>query len=372
MANKLKDIFSNKPVGYSGVISFEDSTAYNNFNNALNEVWTKGKVVPVDGIKGLALCIQDNEKQYPITHDYAKISNVIVAPSPDTFSLELKKEDKVIEIIGRRYKTETKMITDFSCGNALNCHFEYKLDTSEITYSFKPSPTNAKTIEEIYSSYESGILLLEKIFLPKNWDNSHPKAVRDFYKVEHIKKSFATMASVFRKLHEIEKEFELNFLPKDIVVTKEFCEDIEELYEFIVAKNTLKHRDNLKSFTTHDMGIANDTGEFKVGMKILLHFLSEHVYDLMHNKITVYIVSVLLNAKIKEIVYHSDSGEISNIIYEGSDSSPLYMSYSAFKTEEDAKQELKTIHDNIDRYKNAKFVTSYIREDEVDISNSET
>jgi hypothetical protein len=85
-----------------------------------------------------------------------------------------------------------------------------------------------------------------------------------------------------------------------------------------------------------------------VGSKIDLTFLGESEYTIYGQKISVHTSNLLSNAIIKE-VKEGEDGTI-KVLYGDTDNRPMYISYTGFKTIDEAKQEMKTIMEHKEKY----------------------
>ena len=88
-----------------------------------------------------------------------------------------------------------------------------------------------------------------------------------------------------------------------------------------------------------------------IGSKIALTFLSSIEFNFLKQTVTLHTANLLVNALVKDI-QESDDGTV-KILYGDTDSKPMYISFSAFETSEEAKQESDTILQHDEIYVNA-------------------
>ena len=93
-------------------------------------------------------------------------------------------------------------------------------------------------------------------------------------------------------------------------------------------------------------------------------FFNSSEYTLAGKKIKVYTVNYLSDAIIKEI--HKDGEEIVEVIYGDLDVSPMYISFTGFLEDADAKKEYNRINGSDERrkeYQNALPLSEYMKMD---------
>ena len=108
------------------------------------------------------------------------------------------------------------------------------------------------------------------------------------------------------------------------------------------------------------MNNSNNAYSIKIGDKLALTFLSIKEFKFLRQTVRLHTANLMVNAFVKDIQENSD-GSV-KIMYCGTDSKPMYIAFSAFKNEEEAKQELNRIlqHDKI--YIDALTSDKYIRQ----------
>jgi len=107
---------------------------------------------------------------------------------------------------------------------------------------------------------------------------------------------------------------------------------------------------NLRLTSTESTGLTMHAGypRLEEGERLDITFLSEIEYMVYGQKISVHTANLISNAIIKQIE-KSEDGSV-KILYDDTDSQPIYISYSGFKTVGEAEQELKIIVEHKDKY----------------------
>ena len=201
----------------------------------------------------------------------------------------------------------------------------------------------AKTIKELSENYNIVLSFFNRLFRD------------DIIKSDNgidIKIYFA------KSIERYKKEFEVTFVPKDLTQNEDSWMDLEELYLALKEKEIIRLNAKVNDTETAGMKINQQIDSIKVGDAIDITFISEIYYSLWNVKITLFSANLLGNAIIKEINEASD-GEI-KILYGSEDSRPIYISYMGFKTEAEAKEEMKEIMNHKEDYMNALTVMGYI------------
>jgi hypothetical protein len=165
-------------------------------------------------------------------------------------------------------------------------------------------------------------------------------------------------------LEYVEKEFGVTFVPEDLTQNEDSWMDLEELYLALKEKEVIRLNSKVNTSQTSGMKINQQIDSIKVGSVIDITFITKIYYFLWMVKMTLFSANLLSNAIIKEINEASD-GEI-KILYGSEDSRPMYISYMGFKTEEEAKEEMKEIMNHKADYMNALTVLGYINKRRTD------
>ena len=95
-----------------------------------------------------------------------------------------------------------------------------------------------------------------------------------------------------------------------------------------------------------------------IGDILKISILGTISFQIFDHTITLFTTNLLINAVIKDI---QNTNENLKILYGDTDSKPMYVSYMAFITEEEAEKELKLISTHEDDYIYALTKNDYIR-----------
>lgn len=107
-----------------------------------------------------------------------------------------------------------------------------------------------------------------------------------------------------------------------------------------------------------DITMNNAEASLSIGDKIALTFIGSIEFSFLKQSVTLHTANLLINALVKDI-QKCDDGTV-RVLYGDTDSKPMYISFSAFQTSEEAKQESETIMQHESIYVNALTSNAYI------------
>ena len=168
------------------------------------------------------------------------------------------------------------------------------------------------------------------------------------------------MNSIAKKLDYLEKELEIVFNPAKLTSDRESEMDLEELYLVLKEKKAIRLNRKLTATEDTQMTISQPVGNVKIGSVLDITFLSDIKYTLWGYNITLYTSNLLSNAIVKEI--KKTENDETKIIYGDEDSRPMYIFYRGFKTEDEAREEVKNIMNHKNMYVEARTASDYINE----------
>lgn len=162
-------------------------------------------------------------------------------------------------------------------------------------------------------------------------------------------------------MHAIENELGLSISTSLLnELPQEEQQDIDELYLFLCKKQVVRLNAKLTSIDSKSIDMKHSNNPLNIGSKIVLTFLSTIEFRFLKQTVLLHTTNLLVNAFVKDIQECSE-GKV-KILYGDTDSKPMYIAFSAFKTEQETKQEADSIlqHDKI--YINAMTSNTYIKQ----------
>lgn len=354
MSNKIKEIFSNDTFKMNGRLRFENEEAYKNFISALELVYAEGRVVPLEGIASVATEVIHQGATFPLG-EHVNITNFIVTPSEEPTTIHLDGDKSIILL---RTQTRDKIILCSERNSIVSFCFTFLRSENKHTINYKVQFDNAGSIEEVKESFILSEELLERFYpmTNKNVDEAEEESILG------IKEYFRLYKSFFERLCIIEKLFEFNFSPNLLNdLSFEEQQDIDELYLLLHQKRII--RLNEKLITTNETAVTinnnNSDSKINIGDKLMLTFLNTIEFNFLKQKVLLHTANLLVNAIVKDI--QKDDNEGTKILYGDTDSKPMYISFSAFRTKEEAMQEMENITQHHKSYENALTSRAYIK-----------
>jgi len=353
MPNKLKEIFSDKMFDLGGKIYFQDNEAHRQFLNALQIVQDEGKPVEVKGITALTTVVRDGEMVYPFL-EQKDFSQFIVAPSTEDVPIVVNTKHGEKTVLFKCYHTTNETVLETGENEIVYFKIVFIKGTPNITFTYRTQPQLAKTIKDIVESYNTTIALLNNLFK----DDDKQELSDEYTFIHDTRESFIELESFFSRLYLIEQELGLSFSPAKIGDTENDEEELEELYLLLIEKKVI--RLNAKLTATESTGITMKAGYNlpEAGSKLDITFISKIEYTMYGQKISVHTANLLSNAIVKQFEENEDGSK--KILYDDTDSQPMYISYMGFKTIDEAKKEMSTIMEHKERYTDALTFNEYM------------
>lgn len=354
MANKLKEIFSDDMLNMSGTLRFSDSEAYKNFLSALEIVYTEGRVVPVDGVASVSTAVGHLDTKFPLV-EQTNITQVIVGPAeePVPITLDVDGNKKTITLLRSRIKDKVILRSEPDFIVAFNIAF--LLSENKHTLNYKVQFEKAKSIREVADSFNIAEALLAHLY---NFEDNIPSEDGNISLLD-IKGHFRRYKSFFKRLCAIENKLDISISPDLLnALSLEEQQDIDELYLLLCEKKVVRLSARLTSTSSTAVTMNNAEVSLSIGDKIALTFIGSIEFSFLKQSVTLYTANLLINALVKDI-QKCDDGTV-RVLYGDTDSKPMYISFSAFQTSEEAKQESEAILQHEDIYVNALTSSTYI------------
>lgn len=352
MANKLKDIFSNKMTNFEGTIRFENPEAFKKYLEALKIVEEEGRVVEVEGVSSISTKVQNGSCKYPFS-EINKLSKVYISPSIEEVPITLQTEmgEKIFQL--KRYHTtkETILETDKNAVVYLKLCFNKK--SKQNKFSYRVQPELAKTIEEIIESYTTIVAFLNYLF--KN-DAHTPK--EEYGIIEKTKRYFNGAVAYYKRVRKIEETFKVQFNPAEQNEKGNDEQELEELYLLICENKALRLNAKLNGPGNVEFATTEFAAPLEIGKKMEFTFSSTAEYEIYGEKISIYTTCLLSNALIQEVKEEPDGK--TKIWYGDIDSEPMFISFMGFITTDEKDQEIKNIMKHKKKYIEAITVEEYI------------
>lgn len=355
MANKIRDIFSNDMFGMEGKINFTDSEAYKTFLSKLEEVYTEGYPLEIDGVTSITTSIHQHGAKYPLA-DANNLSYVIIAPAiePVSISLDISGEEKVITLL--RSETRDTFILKSEPDAMITFEFVSLKHEDKQTVKYDIQLEKAKTIEEIIEGFCIAEAFWEFFFE----QDENPLDKDSLVKIQEVSKYFHNQQMFYKRLLAVSKVFDLLISTSSLKnLTFEEQHAIDELYLLICDHKIIRVSGKFTYDESTAITFNNRTTKLNIGDNLELTYLETSDYSFLGHAVKIYTANLFTNLVVKEIIKKSDGS--TKVLYGDIDSKPMFVSFSAYKTEEEASEECKTIIEHVKDYKDAEYSNVYIQ-----------
>lgn len=352
MPNLLKSVFSKDEVRYQGTVHFENLEARKKFEEALETVYEEGKTVAVEGVDSVTTKAASGDISYPLdTHDH--ICKFIVGPSVERFSIEVETDGMRKEVTLIKKELRESIVLETEPEAVVSLSFSFPRDgVHNASITFAKHFERAKTVKNVSEGLKNSAALLLKFFKKGQGSTNDGTILTLSDVVNH----FTTLGNLCDRLSRIEERLSIHFSPDALLsVSKEDVSDINDLYILVCEEKAL--RTNMKLTSTDSARIEINEGP-TLGSELFIRFTGTLEYNLFGEAIKLISVCASINTVVKEIIPGEDTVRI---LYGDSDTKPMYISMKAFKTEEEAIQEVSQIMSHKMDYINAKTAWEYLK-----------
>jgi len=355
MPNKLKAIFSDNVPTMKGNIKFENPESHSNFLKALQIVQDEGRPVEVEGVVSVHTAVDDDETAYPFP-EQKNISKFMVFPSVEEVPITLNTEYGEKTVLFKRYQTTNEIILETGKKDIIYFKLTFVKGIDRFTFKYKMQLHLASSIKDVMESYQTAIAFLNSLF---NADKSQ-EATDGYALIKETFEIFQEYKSHFTKIKLLEKELGISFEPAKLPDGENTVSDADELYLLLVEKKPIRLNAKLTSTESTSIITEVDAVAPKLGAVIDIVFSGESEYTICGHKISVYTANLLSNAIIKAIEDAEDGSK--RLLYDDTDSAPMYISYTAFRTLDEAQKEMSTIMEHKEQYVNALTIAEHMIE----------
>lgn len=356
MPNKIKDIFSDDMFNIGGHLRFSDDESYKSFLDALKIVQAEGRVVPVKGVTSITEEVRHQGVKFPL-EEYKDISDFVIGPATESVHIPVKlgTEEKIITLL--RSRTTDKITLRSEPDSIVSFRFIFLNGENRHTVNYKVQFEKAKSIEDVAESFGTAAALLATLY---KYEDKHP-VEEGKISIADAKSYFCNGEAFFRRLTAVAKEFDFSFSPSMLNnLSSEEQHDIDELYLLLCKKQVVRLNAKLTSTDSTAVTAHQCNENLDIGSKVQLVFLGTIEFKFLRQTVLLHTANLVLNAVVKEIQDGND--DAIKILYGDSDSKPMYMAFSAFKTEKEAADEADSILEREEIYANAPTINACIKQ----------
>ncbi len=357
MANKLRDVFSDQSPQYNLKITFDSYERSKDFYRALQHVWKTGEPAEIPGDVKMSTALTDGRNSYSL-EEKLPVSQLMVFPSKDTFEREVKiYTGDYVKLKLERYNIEEGPVIQLKENPLLSMQVRLHKDSRRINYTYSFHSEKAETIEEIANAYKTMIGFMDIMFL---FDGHDYRNNEELDKINAQYKFFKRMLKIYAHLTQLNQRLSLGITPQMVNQEEQIHDffDIEELYAVLYEHRVF--RINAKIDDSETIGRINPDleGKLEIGRYMDIRMKGQVQYNICGATVELYTVEWLANVVLKEIINNEDGTSL--IKYGNNDLKPMFMSYSAFLSEEEAQTELEHAQERREEYLNALTIDEYM------------
>lgn len=339
----------------NGKLSFKDKKSYQDFLSAIEIVRVEGRVVPVEGVTSITAGIQNQGIKYPLK-EHTNIEHFEIGPSKESIAIPVKIGDEETMVSLWWYQINSGVILESEPNAIIYFKFQFFNNQGEHKIKYKVQFEYAKSIKDVVDSFSSAKALLD-IFYEREDNYSETEGE---VSLDALKEYFRYSEAFYRRLLAVEKKLGISFPPKELEkLSAENQHNIDELYLLLCKKQVVRLNAKLTAINSTAIKATAKSESLRVGSEIKLIFLRNIEYALFDQTISLYTANLLQNAVVKEI---QDENDTVRILYGDTDSQPMYMTFTAFKTIDEAEEEMNEIMKHEEKYVSALTSNEYIKQ----------
>ena len=287
MANKLKDIFSKKPLERKVKFDFYDEKGYSNFIKGLQELGKTGMPVEVSGVKGVKETIGNGDANYSEKYETNIVKSMLYpAQEPIDIKLTTKSGERIVTL--NRIKVDTGYLILAEIGQTIKFNLKSDLEKQETKFSYDIKQKRAKNLHELILDYETAVAFCRYLF--KNEDQMKKiESDSNRSEINNIKgviDFFDRSLTIFEHLEYICTKFKLDVSPADFGENNNYS-DVEELY-YSTKGIPLRSVESFDSLKTNAKDLDLTKKNELIGTAVNLTFVSNVTYDIFGNDVTLY------------------------------------------------------------------------------------
>jgi hypothetical protein len=340
---------------------FQDMEAKNAALNALKIVQDEGRMVELNGVTSISTSVKDGDMVYPFMVE-EEITDAKIAPSIVTVPITFNTACGERNVNFRRYETSSEVILETDQSEIVFLKFVFTKDDHNVTFTYRMQSQFAKNSKDIAESYCSTLGIIDYFFKP----NKEQVITESLETLHDFKKSLQKTYSFWNKLSSVENELNRSFDPAQLGKINENARDVEELFLLLVEKKAVRLDGKLTSTESTGIEWGPNVHAIDVGEALDATFKGESTYSICGQSIVIYTANLVSNAIVKEITKNEDGA--TRILYGDTDSMPMYISYTGFKTCDEADKECGLIMESEglkEKYTGAFTASEYLRQEKL-------
>lgn len=338
MANKLRKMLDPDREKMSLVISFDSSEAKKKFMEACELSRITGQEVDAPSPKQMTTYVGDDCYRNQIASVQSLKNTKVKAKSDNEVRFPISVDGRIekyfFRILEEGDLTILKSVDDVDIAD-ITITADYS--SEEMTVKWRLHPDKAETFERVIHVYKRIGALIDFLYV---------KGLTEIKK-DNIKKEINKCIDMFEKAESVSKKIGKKIIPSMIVDVDDGGYKIAELYQMFVKNDTIKQYGGTNEIKYKNQVTVDE------GQEVTATYIDEQSCDVFGDTLKFYRVGYMFGA----IVDRSETTDGRTVIYLKEDEArPMYLSYRAFISETEAKNEYNLLEDKEKReeYKSAK------------------
>lgn len=352
MSNKLKEIFSDQQPQYSLNVNFKDAEQRKAFVESIKKVSDVGEPVAVDGLYTIDAKVKDGNIALPI-HESMNVTDMMIYPDKENFEIETSLDSgEIINLYMQRYRITEGVVVVLNHKDILDIKLTHR--ENDFTLNYNLHPEKADSIGQIIDAYKQ-LVAFFKIVFTKEKKNLYENSQKQIVQIKEMVTATERVLQIYQHLEKLNEDLNLEITPQDL---GDDVYDIEELYAVLYEKRIFRACGKLNDFTPELKLLPDAEPEVTIGKKLELIGISKSIFAICKKNIDLYFVKVFMKAVVKDII--DKKNNIKKLVLGSDDSDPMFMAYSVYRTEEDAKRGLEDVQNRKEEYMNAITIDEYV------------
>lgn len=359
MSNKLRDVFNKKPIERKIRFEFTDEKGYRDFIEGLKKVNKEGIPVEIQGVKAFHSIAGSGEVNYFDEYDSGIVKSYVCPyqkPIPITLETKFGRE----EVVLNRIKVDDGYRIKVVIGNTIRFTITSNTNSRETVFNYVIEQKKADSIKELTRNFATALAFCQYLFKNESEikgihpDENHPELQNVGTVLDYFYKNLCLISH----LEYLNDRFELGITPSEFGDSYTY-DDVEELY-YSLKGVPIRARENHNSLKVGLKELNPDKKAELLGTAVNLTFPGNVTYNIFGHELTFYSANFLFNAVVAEFKDNGDNtGEV---VLKSEKDKTMYISYTAYRTPEEANMAMTEMLTKRDAYYNAPTLAQLISE----------
>ena len=338
------------------IISFRDSNAKTDFENAIEESFKDGEIKHVEGVQTIEDVYIDGNSKYPAGKKDVKDSEMFIGLVPNDKTITVSNRYGARTLNLKYFVLQNGAVRWFSDDSTVRYSITFKKSPTTAEFSYKIDIKNAKTLKSIVDSFLDAYAVFNEL----------GKTTNDRSKLDAVLSQFSNAIGFYSRLNQLNKLLNLQLNPSELEGDSESVPIADELYFLLCEKNVIRRNTKLEN-VTRECSIEEKELP-SPGTKLVAWFNQPVSYKFFSRSVDLHKVIVVFNLIVDHAEYDKDHNMVIHFTEESS--KPMYNAFKAFLSPEEAKLEGEKALDKIKEYEVSKTLPELVEQQEAKITGS--